>query len=117
MPRPLVVRRDIRDKFDAPDTPIQQLLLTLKSALGIPVRLDINWLLLWSDHESRFADKAAFVPYIIPYVFALLGALNVKLEEDESSWTEELLEVLKHSQNLRLGLQVWSNPISQFEAN
>lgn len=100
------MRRDIRDKFDAVDTPIQQLISALKSTLGLPVRLDIDWLMLWTEHESRFADKAAFVPYILPYVFALLGALNAKLEDEDSPWTDEFLERLKKPQNLRLGLQV-----------
>lgn len=107
LPRPLIVKRDVRDKFDANDSPIQQQLVTLKETLGLPVRLDVNWSLLWAEYERGSVDKAAFVPYIIPHVDALLSALSEKLDEDNSSWTDKFLELLTQSQELRLDLQVW----------
>lgn len=103
---PLVVKRDVRDKFDAADTQVQQHVLALKDTLGLPVHLEVNWSFLWSEFEQRSVDKAAFVPYIVPYVDTLLDALMEKLEEDTSPWTEKFLELLTECQGLRIDLQV-----------
>lgn len=100
-----MIKRDVRDKFDAADTQIQRQLRTLKDSLGLPVHLDVDWSLLWAENEQTI-DKTAFVPYIIPYVDTLLDALIEKLKEETSSWTEKFLELLTECHGLRLDLQV-----------
>lgn len=106
MPRPLAIRRDIRDKFEAAESPVQQQLLTVKSTLGLPVTLEIHWSLLWPDLEANSTEKADFVPYIIAYASSLLDLLNAKLEDESTPWADEFLELLTKPQCLRISIQV-----------
>lgn len=100
------MKRDVRDKFDSADSQIQQQLSSLRDTLGLSVGLDVYWSILWAEYEQSFVDKSTFVPYVVSHVVVLLDALNTKLDEDASSWADELLEHISQRQKLRLSLQV-----------
>lgn len=92
--------------MDAVDSPLQQQITTLQETLGLPVRLEVNWSHLWAECEQSFAEKSAFVPYILPYVTTLLDAISQNIEEDTSEWTEKFLEVTTQCHGLKLEIHV-----------
>lgn len=61
---------------------------------------------MWTECESHFEDKSTFVPYVESQVLALCDALETKLEDESSPWTEQLLEKIAKYQTLELEVHV-----------
>lgn len=66
----------------------------------------VDWAILWTECEAHFEDKSTFVPYVESQVLALCGALETKIEDESSPWTEQLLEKIGRYQTLELEVQV-----------
>lgn len=61
---------------------------------------------MWTECEPHFEDKSTFVPYVESQVLALCDALEQKLEDESSPWTEQLLEKTKVVEELQVQVQV-----------
>ncbi|RMZ86777.1 hypothetical protein DV736_g5995, partial [Chaetothyriales sp. CBS 134916] len=104
--RPTVIRRDVRDKFDSTEGPLQERLKYLKDTIGYPVRFIIDWALLWNECEPNFADKSTFVPNVLSQLTSFCDALASQVNDESSSWTEQLLEKIESVREIRVNVQV-----------
>ena len=81
--RPLPVRVGLRDSFDAPTCAVQKSLKSLNSVVGYDITLEIAWVDIWNDLQTKFGDKASFVPTITEAVATWLKRTEDLLESSE----------------------------------
>ena len=105
--RPLKIRTDIRDHFEAPTCVVQQAFKTLESIIGLKVSCNPEWDMLWTELEPKFPDKATFVPNITGVIAAWCEVLGARLEDDKfTGWTEDLLAKLETVRSVKVHVQV-----------
>ncbi|KAI0397974.1 hypothetical protein F5Y17DRAFT_454557 [Xylariaceae sp. FL0594] len=81
---PLRIQVGIRDSWNAPSSPLQKAIASLKSTLGIAhVNVNPEWSLLLSELEKYYPDKATFVPSIAGVVEAFCAVLAALVEEED----------------------------------
>jgi hypothetical protein len=51
----LQVKIGLRDSYDSPSAPIQTALKSLNGTVGYDFTLEIAWVDLWNDLQSKFA--------------------------------------------------------------
>lgn len=105
--RPLKIRTDIRDQFEAPTCAVQKAFKTLEGIIGLKVSCNLEWEMLWTELEPRFPDKATFVPNVAGVIAAWCEALGARLEDDRfANWTEDLLGKLESVRSVKIHVQV-----------
>jgi hypothetical protein len=110
-----VIRRDIRDKFDSANSAVQQKQKSLKDVIGYAVDCVVDWAMLWTECASHFEDKSTFVPYITSAITAFCDDLMTKLEDEDSPWTEQLLEKIEQAQAVKMIVQVWLQSVHRLQ--
>ncbi|KIX00629.1 uncharacterized protein Z518_09694 [Rhinocladiella mackenziei CBS 650.93] len=107
--RPLQIRKDIRDVYDKDDTPVQKSFKKLAQILGYPVSCNVEWLFIWAELGSGYADRATFVPEVARVVETWADTLSQRLEDNRfESWTEEFLSKVEPVKAVNLVLEVSS---------
>ncbi|KAH9478623.1 hypothetical protein JR316_0009080 [Psilocybe cubensis] len=97
---PLKIRVDIRDKWESPKGMIQKSIDDLEKTLGHKIVPEVQWLQLYDALKGVYPDKAQFIPSIARVVNAFYGRLLARVDDDNNSeWTEELLEMLAKKPN------------------
>lgn len=112
---------DLRDHWEKEDCPAQKSIAALKDLLGLPVTIQLEPLILWSELQKFYSDHSTFVPCITTVIKAWLDCLTKRLADDaNAAWTEELLEHVNQSgKNLKARVEVRLNATSKcfgFEA-
>ena len=73
----------------------------LSDVIGIPVTIQWEWSMIWSQLENFFPDKTIFVPTINSIISVWQSSLQTKLEDkDEEGWSDRFLEEVKGKQAL-----------------
>ena len=63
--------------------------------------------MLWTELESKFPDKATFVPNVAGVIAAWCEVLGTRLEDDKfTEWTEDLIGKLESVRSIKLIIQV-----------
>ena len=84
---------DIRDQWEKGDCAVQKSIAALKDLLGLPVNLQLDFPILWSNLEKFHPDQSTFVPSITEVVKSWTDCLAARLADDaNAAWTEQLLE-------------------------
>ena len=105
--RPLRIRSDIRDQFQAPTCAIQKSFKTLEGVVGLKVSCNLEWEMLWTELKPKFPDKATFVPSIATVISAWCDVLSTRLEDVKfAEWTEELIGKLESVRSIKLNMHV-----------
>jgi hypothetical protein len=100
--RPLKVRVDIRDLWDAPGAAVGKSVDSLYKTLGHKIIPEVEWPALWTDLADRFPEKEGFVPAVVAASTAWYERLLARLENSVySKWTDELLETLSEASKRR----------------
>lgn len=105
--RPLKIRSDVRDEFEAPTCAVQKAFKTLEGIVGLKVSCNLEWDMLWTELEPKFPDKGTFVPNVAGVISAWCEALGARLEDDKfAEWTEDLVGKLESGRSIKLNVQV-----------
>jgi hypothetical protein len=105
--RPLRLRKDIRDKWDKDDSPLQVQFVALQAILGLQATIQVDWEDLWAALEAGYPDKDVFVSSISSIVKMFMDCLMVKLEDSENeAWTEKFLEEVMTDGRLLIAIGV-----------
>lgn len=84
---------DLRDHWEKDDCPAQKSITALKELLGLPVIIQLEPLILWSELQKFYPDQAIFVPSITAVIKTWTDCLARRLADDaNATWTEQLLE-------------------------
>lgn len=95
---PLKIRMDLRDHWEKEDCPARKSIAALKDLLGLPVTIQLEPLILWSELQRFYSDQSTFVPCITTVIKAWLDCLTKRLADDaNAAWTEQLLEHVNQS--------------------
>lgn len=73
----------MRDSFDAEGCAVKKALKSFHKTVGYDFTIEIAWVDLWNDLESKFPDKAIFVPTIADAIVTFLQRLENLLESCE----------------------------------
>ena len=111
---PLKVRTDLRDQWEKEDCPAQKSIAALKDLLGLPVTIQLEPSILWSDLQKFYPDQNNFVPSITAVIKTWTDCLAKRLADDaNAAWTEQLLEHVNQSgRNLKSRVEVRHNNTS-----
>ena len=84
----------------------------LSDVIGIPVTIQWEWSMIWSQLENFFPDKTIFVPTINSIISVWQSSLQTKLEDkDEEGWSDKFLEEVKGKQALVVRPEVCVPPL------
>ena len=84
---------DLRDLWERADCPPQKSIADLRDLLGLPVTIQVDFTILWSEIQKYYPDQSTFVPSITAVVKAWTDCLARRLADDaNATWTEQLLE-------------------------
>lgn len=99
---------DFRDLWEKEDCPAQKSISALKTLLGLPINIQLEPSILWSELQKYYPDQSTFVPSIISVVKAWTDCLTNRLADDaNAAWTEQLLEhVNKNGRTLKTRVEV-----------
>ncbi|KAI9855481.1 MAG: hypothetical protein M1824_006077 [Vezdaea acicularis] len=108
---PTKIRVDIRDHYDPADSAVQKAITALTNIVGYPVSIELEWAMLWAELEQLYPDKATFVPTVAGVLQSWCNALSTRLLDDRfPKWTEELLDKLSPSRQIKVYVQVSNTP-------
>ncbi|KAJ7334271.1 hypothetical protein DFH08DRAFT_814288 [Mycena albidolilacea] len=97
-PMPLQLRRDIRDKWDSPDSSVHTSISALNKILGYTITPSVEWPILWGAVKDQFPDNTTFVPLVVRYTIAWYERLMGRLENPAcEEWTDQLLNTITES--------------------
>ena len=115
--RPIKIRVDIRDHFEAPACAVQKEFKALEDVVGLKVKCNLEWDMLWAELNTSFPDKATFVPNVTGVIAAWCNVLANRLEDDKfTSWTEDLVGKVEAAGAVKLQVQVRiSNHLTKIE--
>ena len=105
---------DLRDHWEKNDCPAQKSIAALSELLGLPVTIQLEPSILWSDLQKFYPDQAIFVPSITSVIKTWTDCLAKRLADDANAdWTEQLLEHANQgSRNMKarveVGLSLWA---------
>lgn len=86
---------------------IQKSIDDLSKTLGHKIEPYVQWLQFYDAVKGVYPDKAQFIPSIARVVNAFYGRLLARVEDDNNSeWTEQLLETLTKKPNANWLLQL-----------
>ncbi|KAJ7879958.1 hypothetical protein B0H14DRAFT_3858236 [Mycena olivaceomarginata] len=95
---PLQLRRDIRDKWDSPDSSVHTSISALNKILGYTITPSVEWPILWGAVKDQFPDNTTFVPLVVRYTIAWYERLMGRLENPAcEEWTDQLLNTITES--------------------
>ena len=113
--RPLKIRTDIRDQFEAPTCAVQNAFKTLEGIIGLKVSCNLEWDMLWTELEPKFLDRATFVPNVAGVIAAWCETLGTRLEDDRfTDETEDLLGKVESVRSVKIHVQVCSTHKASF---
>ena len=80
---------------------MQKAMKELSDIIGIPVTIQWEWSMIWSQLENSFPDKTIFVPTMNSVISAWQSSLKTKLEDEhDEGWSDRFLEEVKGQQAL-----------------
>ena len=89
---------DLRDHWEKGDCPPQKSIAALRDLLGLPVTIQLDSTILWSELQKYYPDQSTFVPSITAVVKIWTDCLATRLADDaNAAWTEQLLERVNRS--------------------
>lgn len=99
---------DLRDHWEKDDCPAQKSIADLKELLGLPVTVQLDVSILWSELQKFYPDQTNFVPMITAVVKTWTDCLAKRLADDANAdWTEQLLEYANQgSKNMKARVEV-----------
>lgn len=99
---------DLRDHWEKDDCPAQKSITALKELLGLPVTIQLEPSILWSELQKFYPDQAIFVPSITAVIKTWTDCLARLLADDaNANWTEQLLEhVNQGGRNMKARVEV-----------
>ncbi len=99
---------DLRDHWEVEYCPAQKSIAALKDLLGLPVIIQLETSILWSNLQKFHPDQGTFVPSITAVVKTWADCLAERLADDaNAAWTEQLLEyVNQKGKDLRARVEV-----------
>lgn len=92
------IRTDLRDQWEKEDCAAQKSIAALKDLLGLPVTIQLEPSILWSDLQKFYPDQNNFVPSITAVIRTWTDCLAKRLADDaNAAWTEQFLEHVNQS--------------------
>lgn len=89
---------DLREIWEKADSPPQKSIAALRDLLGLPVAIQLDFTILWSELQKYYPDQNTFVPSITAVVETWTDCLARRLADDaNAAWTEQLLEHVNRS--------------------
>ena len=84
---------DLCDHWEKDDCPAQKSVTALKELLRLPVIVQLEPSILWSELQKFYPDQAIFIPSITAVIKTWIDCLARRLADDaNATWTEQLLE-------------------------
>ncbi|KAK0734561.1 hypothetical protein B0T26DRAFT_761822 [Lasiosphaeria miniovina] len=91
--KPLKVRLGIRELWNKPDGELQPALRALEKAVGVRVRLDMDWGLLLKELGHLYPDKTHFVGVVAGCVAAWARTMaELASDEENTAWADTLAD-------------------------
>ena len=104
---PLKLRRDLRDHWEGSETPAQKAIADLIHVCGLPVDIDFDVSILWTELQKYFPDQDTFVSTIVRVLKSWTDCLRDRLSDDiNAGWTEKFLAHLEEYGRKRLSVKI-----------